>query len=204
MLLQAAGITVKDNRLGGNLHNVIDGLKTGRHIHQLNIRLSLCCGIAQGGYPHSIKLMHSALFAYSHLLSQQPGQATVGFNSSHQPLDIQQLFQPRTPAISHTQLGLGSALDFLILPIPGIRKLHQPSAIGCQHRNHLIPDRLLQSVLPIISMHNHIRPVAFQIVPVAQGLLLHHLVYACYVGKKSHSLCLGQQRKSLVAGYRLI
>ena len=204
VLRQSAGIPVKDDGFGGHFHDIVYGPEPARHVHQLNIRLALGCGIAQGRKPHGVELSGTAVFMYHGVFHDQAGQAVMGFHDRHQALGVQHLPQPAPADVRHGQLRPFPALKLLILLILAVGELRQLSAVGFQNGNHFVPDGLLESSAPVVPVHHDIRTVFLQILPVAERPLLHHPGHPGNVFKQTHPFRRGQQREPLIGSHRLV
>ena len=115
VLLDSAGISIKNNGFRSNLGNILNGSETGAHIHKLNIRLSLSSGIAERAYPHGVKLVSSSLLIDLGLLNNQTGKSVMSLHGGNQPLQLQLLFQSSSSYIRHGKLRFGSFFQLCVL-----------------------------------------------------------------------------------------
>ena len=80
---------VQDDRLGGNLHDIVNGTHAAGHVHQLDVRLALGGGVAQGGHPHAVELPGLALLIDHGFFRNQPGDARVRLDDGQKGLHLQ-------------------------------------------------------------------------------------------------------------------
>ena len=95
-------------------------------------------------------------------------------------------------------------LQFLIFLIPGIWKFYQFSSVTGQYIQNLLPNRLLKSADPVISMHHIIRLILQQIFPIAERLLFYHPTDSGDIFKQSLPLRKRKQRETSVTDHRFI
>ena len=152
MLCQSAGISVENNGFGRHLGHIINGAEPGGHVHQLDIRLSLRRGIAQGADPHSIELVQFAVMLHDRLLRDQSGEAAVNLQCLDNGADLDQLAQTFSAVFRHSQLFLDPCINSFHFFVIGIRNVYDLTAIGLQQSFHVITDCLQGTFLPVISM----------------------------------------------------
>ena len=119
MFRQSAGIPVKDDGLGGHLHDIVDGPEAAGHVHQLDIRLALGGGVAEGREPHGVELPGASVLMHNSVLHDQAGQPVVGFHHRDQALHAQQALQPAPAQIRHGQIRPLPVLNLLVFRSEG-------------------------------------------------------------------------------------
>ena len=91
VLGKSACITVKDDRLGGNFGDILDRSETGGHIDELDVRLTLRSTVAEGAYPHRVKLVELTFVLYYGLLYDKTGKAAVCLHRLYDRSHLDQL-----------------------------------------------------------------------------------------------------------------
>ena len=162
MLCFSAGISIKNDRLCGDLSNVFNRAETARHINQLNVWLSFRCRITERRHPHGVELMSTSILMHYCVLNNKTSQTVMGFHSGNKALHLKNFLKPSPANVRHSQIGTGALFDIFILIISRIRILYKLAAIRGQYGNNLITDGLLEANAPIITVNNNIRMKLFK------------------------------------------
>ena len=188
MLRQSAGVSVKNDGLGGHFRHIVDGAETGSHIHQFDIRLALRRGIAQGADPHSIELIQFTVMFHNGLLRDQSCQSAVYLQRFYNGTDLDQLSQSFSAVFRHRQLFFYFRINALYLFIIGIRHIQNLAAVSGKQLLHVVADGLQRPLQPVVPMDHIVRMQFFDDLVVHDVILYHHIADLRNVFYQLHAL----------------
>ena len=101
VLCQTTSIAIKNNRFSGHFHDIINSTKTAGHIHQFNIRLTLCSRVTKRTDPHRIKLIGFAILKDLSILYNKTRYTAMSLQSCDQTFHVDKFAEPTSSYIRH-------------------------------------------------------------------------------------------------------
>ena len=157
MLGKSARITVEDDRLCSNFHNIVNCPEAACHINELNIRLALGCGIAKRAYPHSIELIDVLAVCNYCLLGNKACNSAVDLNSLNNRYHLKELLKSSSSELRHSKFLRHLTVDLLDLLVKCIGNLYKFSAVFGKKSQDVLLDNCHSRRTPVIAVNDIIR-----------------------------------------------
>ena len=175
MFREATRVAVEDDRLRGDLDDVVDGAEARGHVDKLDIGLALRRAVAERAHPHPVELLRAAVLVHAGLFHDEARDVAVGFHNGYETLHLKKLFEAGMPHVRERKLGFRAVAEVFVFLIVCIGEFDEPAAVGGQNGNDLVPDGFLESSPPFVAVNYEIRFELFKVLPVGKSLLFHDL-----------------------------
>ena len=128
----------------------------------------------------------------------------MGLHGRDQSLHVDELTQASPADVGHTGLCTVVGIQFLVFGIVAVGIFYQLAAILSQNVYHFLTDRLLEALLPIVTMHHIVGLQVAEVLCIGECLLLHHSLHTRQILEEGLTLLVGDEGEALIGGDGLI
>ena len=193
-------IPIKDDGLGGDLHDFLDGRKTTGEVHELDVGLAFERGVAERTHPHAVKRSHQSRHRIWHarVFHHEAVETIRRLDDAQEGLESQQPTQGPTSLIWRAPELSQASLQRRGRDAPRIGHLHKLASPARQQLHHFGPHHTLRPLNPVVSMDHVVRVQGQQILAIGKRVLTHDARHVCQTCVYPLTRCVGQKRHALV------